>query len=175
MLSMSKPVMPVPPKRLNSQPPTTAPTMPSRMSTTVPSPVVLTILLAIRPAPSPSRIHTIMDMLSAYLTEAGWAATGGLLDFSDGSALSELLGGRTHLRMSGGNRGHQHVRSCGAGQSRTQLRAKIVRSWAGYVGRAPEKQQARKLLSRTFLHRYTRRRHRGSRHFHYLAAALEAV
>src|SRR5271166_3403417 len=62
MLSMSKPVMPVPPKRSNSQPPTTAPTMPSRMSTTVPSPVVLTILLAIRPSPSPSRIHTIVDM-----------------------------------------------------------------------------------------------------------------
>ena len=49
----------------------------SRMSTTVPSPVVLTILLAIRPAPSPSRIHTIMAMLSAYQTEAGWAATAG--------------------------------------------------------------------------------------------------
>jgi hypothetical protein len=55
MLSMSKPVMALPPKRLNSQPPTTAPTMPSRMSTTVPSPVVLTILLAIRPSPHPQQ------------------------------------------------------------------------------------------------------------------------
>src|ERR1700720_281784 len=156
MLSMSKPVMPVPPKRLNSQPPTTAPTMPSRMSTTVPSPVVLTILLAIRPAPSPSRIHTIMDTLSAYQTDAGWVATAGLLDFygqfgTYGSALSELLGGRTHLRMSSGNRGHQYDGSCGAGQSRTQPRAKIVRSSAGYVGRATEKQQAPKTPSRPFL------------------------
>jgi hypothetical protein len=32
------------------------------MSTTVPSPVVLTILLTINPSTNPSRIHTIIDI-----------------------------------------------------------------------------------------------------------------
>jgi hypothetical protein len=57
---MSKPVTPVRRKGLNSD--NNRPdAMPSRMSTMVPSPVALTVFLAIRPSPSPGRIHMIMD------------------------------------------------------------------------------------------------------------------
>src|SRR3954447_25046451 len=62
MLYRLKPVTPAPPKAANSQPPTTAPTIPSTMSRTTPSPVLLTILLATKPAISPSTIQPMIDI-----------------------------------------------------------------------------------------------------------------
>src|SRR6202030_2951562 len=80
---MLKPVAPPPHKSVKTQPPITAPTMPRRMSTTVPSPVVLTILLAVSPSRDPSKIHTIIDIgprttrcfLRALITTAAPAPT----------------------------------------------------------------------------------------------------
>src|SRR3954465_2937523 len=62
MLYRLNPVTPAPPKAANSQPPTTAPTIPSTMSRTTPSPVLLTILLATKPAISPSTIQPMIDI-----------------------------------------------------------------------------------------------------------------
>src|SRR6185312_4807625 len=50
------------PNLRNSQPPTTAPTMPSTMSRRNPSPALLTILLAMNPAMSPRMIQAMKDM-----------------------------------------------------------------------------------------------------------------
>src|ERR1700680_3491239 len=63
MLYRLSPFTPRIPSAWNSQPPTTAPTIPRRMSMTTPSPVRLTILLAMKPAISPRIIHTSIDMI----------------------------------------------------------------------------------------------------------------
>jgi hypothetical protein len=55
-------VTPVPPNAAKSHPPTTAPTMPSTMSNTTPSPVLLTILLATKPAMRPTISYPMIDM-----------------------------------------------------------------------------------------------------------------
>src|SRR5450432_1503134 len=59
------PLTPAIPNALNSQPPTTAPTMPSTMSINIPSPVLLTSLLAMKPATNPSTIQAMNDILSS--------------------------------------------------------------------------------------------------------------
>src|SRR3989441_3508943 len=51
------------PNRLNNQPPITAPTIPKPMSRKNPSPVLLTSLLPMKPAISPSTIHAMIDMV----------------------------------------------------------------------------------------------------------------
>src|ERR1022692_3821971 len=56
------PLTPLAPKLWKSQPPTTAPPIPRRTSTTMPSPLRLTILLAMNPATSPRMIHAIIDI-----------------------------------------------------------------------------------------------------------------
>src|ERR1700731_1395481 len=56
------PVTPGMPNAWNSQPPTTAPTMPNRISNNIPSPDLLTSLLAMNPEMSPSTIQTISDI-----------------------------------------------------------------------------------------------------------------
>src|SRR6185312_17061721 len=68
------------PNLRNSQPPTTAPTMPSRMSRRNPSPALLTILLAMNPAMSPRMIHATKDMrppVAAVLVGGAVALTEG--------------------------------------------------------------------------------------------------
>src|SRR5690242_8851053 len=62
MLHRLKPVTPVPPKRSNSQPPTTPPTTPRMMSRKKPSPRLFTILLAMNPAIRPRIIHPMIDI-----------------------------------------------------------------------------------------------------------------
>jgi hypothetical protein len=56
------PLTPGMPNAWNSQPPTTAPTMPNRISNNIPSPVLLTSLLAMNPAMRPSTIQMISDI-----------------------------------------------------------------------------------------------------------------
>jgi hypothetical protein len=48
------------------KPPTIAPTMPSMMSRKKPSPVLFTILLAMKPEISPSKIHPMIDMVHLF-------------------------------------------------------------------------------------------------------------
>src|SRR5215468_10010778 len=62
MLHRLKPVIPVPPNRSKSQPPTTPPTTPRMMSRKKPSPCRFTILLAMKPAISPRTIQPMIDM-----------------------------------------------------------------------------------------------------------------
>jgi hypothetical protein len=57
-----KPVASPPPKSVKTQPAVTAPTMPTRMSTTVPSPVVLTTLLAVSPSTNSNKMQAIIDI-----------------------------------------------------------------------------------------------------------------
>src|SRR5215469_241820 len=55
------------PNKLNSHPPNSAPTTPRTMSSHSPSPVLLTILLAMKPAMRPRTSHAMIDMsLSHY-------------------------------------------------------------------------------------------------------------
>src|ERR1700719_4636742 len=77
---MLRPVTPAAPTKLNSQPPTIAPTIPSRISTTVPSPVLLTSLLARKPAASPSTIQAKIDMPLPLVDDLA----GGILEPADG-------------------------------------------------------------------------------------------
>src|SRR5271166_4314793 len=58
------------PKVLNSQPPTTAPTIPNTISKNTPSPVLFTILLATKPAISPKTIHAKNDIEPSYVCAA---------------------------------------------------------------------------------------------------------
>src|SRR5262245_5913835 len=62
MLQRLRPVMPCAPKALNRMPPTIAPTMPSSMSSIMPSPRLLTILLPINPATRPNMIQPMIDI-----------------------------------------------------------------------------------------------------------------
>jgi hypothetical protein len=64
MLQMLTPVTPLIPNRPeNMKPPTAAPTIPSTRSTISPEPVLLRILLAMKPAISPRMIQLTMPML----------------------------------------------------------------------------------------------------------------
>src|SRR5208337_4573651 len=62
---MLRPVTPCAPKKLNTHPPTTDPTMPRIMSRKNPSPDLFTILLPINPASRPSTIHARIDIVSS--------------------------------------------------------------------------------------------------------------
>src|SRR4051794_9156889 len=64
---MLKPVTPAAPSWLNRKPPTTAPTMPRTMSSSKPWPSLLTTLLAMKPAISPSTIQPMIDMRCPFL------------------------------------------------------------------------------------------------------------
>src|SRR5262245_48402778 len=60
------------PARLNSQPPTTAPTMPRTMSRIKPSPVLFTSLLPMNPAISPRTIQAMIDMTGSPFLVYAW-------------------------------------------------------------------------------------------------------
>src|SRR5580692_1148388 len=59
------PVTPTMPNVLKSQPPTTAPTTPKMMSKNIPSPDLLTSLLAINPATNPRTIQAKNDIVNS--------------------------------------------------------------------------------------------------------------
>src|SRR4029077_2648325 len=63
-LQTLKPSTPVAPARWKRKPPTTAPAIPRTMSTSMPSPVLFTILLAMKPETSPRTIHAMIDIVS---------------------------------------------------------------------------------------------------------------
>src|SRR5581483_7572749 len=65
MLCRFTPVARFPPNKTNSHPPSTAPTIPRRMSRTRPEPALLTTLLAMKPAISPRMIHEMRDIAFA--------------------------------------------------------------------------------------------------------------
>src|SRR5579863_3549073 len=62
MLQILKPVTPTAPTSWKRNPPTRAPTTPRTMSRTMPSPVLLMILLATKPEIRPRRIHAMIDI-----------------------------------------------------------------------------------------------------------------
>src|SRR5690348_15951651 len=64
MLQILNPVTPTAPIKENRNPPTIAPTIPRTMSRMIPSPCLLTILLAMKPAIRPRTIQPMMDILS---------------------------------------------------------------------------------------------------------------
>src|SRR5579859_4679528 len=57
------PVTPWAPNMLNTQPPTTAPTIPSTISRNTPSPVLFTSLLPTNPAIKPNTIQAKIDII----------------------------------------------------------------------------------------------------------------
>src|ERR1700722_2611285 len=63
---MLKPVTPLAPTRLKRNPPTTAPTTPSTMSSRGPSPDRFTILLAMNPAMRPKTIQAMIPMVTSW-------------------------------------------------------------------------------------------------------------
>ena len=64
-LQMLKPVMPSQPKTaLDRKPPTIAPTMPRAMSSQKPRPLLLTILLPMKPAMRPNMSQLIIPLMS---------------------------------------------------------------------------------------------------------------
>src|SRR5690349_20936854 len=68
MLQILNPVTPTAPIKENKNPPTIAPTIPRMMSRRIPSPALLTILLAMKPAIRPRTIQPMMDILSSLVT-----------------------------------------------------------------------------------------------------------
>src|SRR5580693_3982833 len=62
------PVTPCAPNMLNTQPPTTAPTIPSTISRNTPSPVLFTNLLPMNPAINPNTIQAKIDMIHLLST-----------------------------------------------------------------------------------------------------------
>src|SRR5664279_1934106 len=67
MLHRLKPFTPVAPAKLKRKPPASAPTIPRTMSRMIPSPVLFTILLAMKPEIRPSTIHASIDIFCCLL------------------------------------------------------------------------------------------------------------
>src|SRR6202034_3183534 len=68
MLYRLNPVTPFTPNAVNIHPPTIAPMIPRITSRKKPSPLLLTILLAINPAISPTIIHAIMPIVLSQVS-----------------------------------------------------------------------------------------------------------
>src|ERR1041384_3618542 len=85
---MFNPVIPGWPNWLKSHPPATAPTTPSTMSITTPSPVLFTILLATKPAIRPRTIQARIDIRLPTFPQSVLPDFGELPAQSDGPCAS---------------------------------------------------------------------------------------
>jgi hypothetical protein len=92
MLYRLKPVTPLTPKALKMKPPTIAPTIPRTISRKNPSPDLLTILLAMKPAMRPSKIQPDdRHQIPLLLREVpGWEADNYIISTRGGVPLSRM-------------------------------------------------------------------------------------